>query len=102
MVWYSAWPLITCPSSWPNTFRTSSSSSSLRVPELITMKGLSMPNAPAFANGVCDTNNSGRSGQSMDVSTSVYSWFRRGNWVGPTRTASAWKISRTPRSPMKP
>src|SRR2546426_6622361 len=37
------------------------SSSSLRVPELITMNGLSMPNAPAFANGVCDTNSSGRS-----------------------------------------
>src|SRR5438874_2694983 len=48
MVWYSAWPLITCPSSWPSTFRTSSSSSSRNVPELITMKGRSMPKAPAF------------------------------------------------------
>src|SRR5438309_5279047 len=66
------------------------------------MNGLSMPNAPAFANGVCDTNSSGRSGQSIEVTTSTYSWFKRGNWVGPTRTASAWNKSRIPRSPKKP
>ena len=66
------------------------------------MNGLSMPKAPAFTNGVWETNSSGRSAQSSEVSTSVYSALSLGNWVGPTRTASAWNRRRTPRSPTKP
>ena len=71
IVRYSAWPLITWPSSCPNSARISSSSSRRKAPELMTMNGWSIPNAPAFTNGVCETNSSGRVGQSSDVRTSV-------------------------------
>ena len=47
------------------------------------MKGSSMPYAPAFKNGVCDTYSSGTFSQSKVVQTSVCSVQSRGNCVRP-------------------
>ena len=70
IVRYRTWSDMMCPSSWPRTKLSSSSSSSATVPELRMMKGRSIPYAPAFTIGVCETNRSYFIGASIVRATS--------------------------------
>ena len=100
---YVAWPLMTCPTSWPSSTRCCSGSRASRARRCSRRRTASRSPPPSRSLPASASRRAPAAcGQSSVASTSSYSALSFGRCRAFTRTASAVKSCRTPRSPRKP